>query len=327
MSYTIRKASRAEAKPLIGIYAQSNAGKTFSALLLARGFVGAAGRILMIETEGGRGEAYGDPAEYPEIGGYDVIPMRSNFSPRSFGEAITTAEEAKPDALLIDSASLEWAGTGGVLDMAAKASEGGAKGVLVWQRPKIDHQTHFMQRVLSTPIPLVILCLRAKYPMEQRPDRNGKMEWARSTVLEPQQSDDILFELFAHGWIGQDHLFHPTKMTNRSLAEVFPEGQAISVDTGKHLSAWAAMRKPAETAKPQAEPPIGEWGGHAGPEQWGDAATMRIAKAATIEALDGLVGKLAPRFEQYRAWSAKKADDLQNLIDVSRKELSEAPAQ
>jgi hypothetical protein len=35
-----RPATRTEAKPLIGLYAESGNGKTWSALLLARGFVG-----------------------------------------------------------------------------------------------------------------------------------------------------------------------------------------------------------------------------------------------------------------------------------------------
>ena len=94
MTYQVRPASRSQAKPLIGIYSESGCGKTYSALLLARGYAGPDGRIIMIETESGRGEAYADPIEYPEIGGYDVISMRDNFSPAEYGKAITAAEQA-----------------------------------------------------------------------------------------------------------------------------------------------------------------------------------------------------------------------------------------
>src|SRR5215472_5863573 len=58
MNPGFRPATRAEAKPLIGLYSESGCGKTWSALLLARGFAGPLGRIGMIETEAGRGEAY-----------------------------------------------------------------------------------------------------------------------------------------------------------------------------------------------------------------------------------------------------------------------------
>src|SRR5215813_5637862 len=104
MTYQFRPAKRSEAKPLIGLYSESGCGKTWSALLLARGFVGPAGRICMIETEGGRGEAY---VGRPPVGDYDVRPIRQTFSPQAYGEAISEAEAAKYDALIIDSASHE----------------------------------------------------------------------------------------------------------------------------------------------------------------------------------------------------------------------------
>src|SRR5580765_8861029 len=112
----IRPAKRSEAKPLIGLYAESGAGKTWSALLLARGFCGPNGRICMIETEGGRGEAY---IGREPVGEYLVRPIRDNFSPMEYGQAISEAEAANVDVLIIDGASSEWEGTGGVLSMAA----------------------------------------------------------------------------------------------------------------------------------------------------------------------------------------------------------------
>jgi len=229
---TFRPATRSEAKPLIGLYAESGCGKTWSALLLARGFVGPNGKIGMIETEGGRGEANvgRDP-----VGQFLVRPIRGDFSPMEYGKAITDAENEKLDALIIDSASHEWEGAGGVLAMAAQNLADGKKGVLVWQQPKINHQRHFMLRLMQTPIPLVIVCMRAKYPMVQI---KGS-EWARSTILEPKQADDILFEMFVHGWIDQDHKLHVTKYTLPELANVIEDDKRISIDTGRALAAWA----------------------------------------------------------------------------------------
>src|SRR5512132_2689015 len=114
MTYTIRPAIKTEAKPLIGLYSESGGGKTWSALLMARGFAGPTGRVGMIETEGGRGEVYADILP----GGYDGLPIRDSFAPREYGEAITAAEKAGLSALIIDRASHEWEGVGGVLHMA-----------------------------------------------------------------------------------------------------------------------------------------------------------------------------------------------------------------
>lgn len=257
MNSAFRPATRSEAKPLIGLYAESGNGKTWSALLLARGFVGPHGKIGMIETEGGRGEA--NVGREP-VGQYLVRPIRGDFSPMEYGKAITDAENEKLDALIIDSASHEWEGAGGVLAMAAANDAAGKKGVLVWQQPKINHQRHFMLRLMQTPIPLVIVCMRAKYPMAQ----NGS-NWTRSTVLEPKQADDILFEMFVHGWIDSAHKLHVTKYTLPEIATVIKDGEPISIATGERLAAWAKggaepspvpRATPNGTAARQADPSV-----------------------------------------------------------------------
>jgi hypothetical protein len=290
MAYTFEPAQRGSAKPLIGIYAESGAGKTLSALLLARGFVGPTGRIGMIETESGRGEAYADPKEYPELAGpnpnanYDVLSLRDDFSPENYGKALKAAEEAKIDALIIDSASHEWEGPGGVLSMAADNQAKNMKGVLVWQQPKILHKREFMLKFMQTPIPLVILCMRAKYPMEQK-EVNGRKDWARSETLEPTQADDILYEMFVHGWIDQAHRFHLTKSTSKTLTPVFANDQPITLETGRQLAAWAKGAT-VTAPKPQAS------------EADAKAAAVQAVKDELTEAADGGMAPLTAAWER-----------------------------
>lgn len=247
-----RPAITSEAKPLIGLYAESGAGKTFSALLLAKGFAGDMSKVGMIETESGRGEVFADD---PVIGGYQVRPIRENFSPAEYGKAISDAEKAGLRVLIIDSASHEWEGAGGVLGMAAKNQEDGKKGPLVWQRPKMDHQREFMLRLMQTPIPLVIVCMRAKYPMEEVV-QNGKKEWTRSKELSPKQSEDILFEMMVHAWIDKEHRLHVTKWTKDAFKAVFLDNEPITAETGRRLAAWAAGSKAKESAPPATPRPV-----------------------------------------------------------------------
>jgi hypothetical protein len=139
--------------------------------------------------------------------------------------------------------------------MAAERSKT-MKGPLVWQKPKIDHAKHFVLRLMSSPIPLIVLNMRAKYPMYQitakhvadwraaggrgKPPKIG--DWARSTQLEPKQSEDILYEMLIHGWIDAEHRFHVTKYPKAipALREVVKDGEPLTVATGKRLAAWAA---------------------------------------------------------------------------------------
>ncbi len=251
MTAHFRKAITSEAKPLIGLYSESGCGKTKSALLLAKGFCGDMSKVGMIETEAGRGEAY---ANEPDIGGYNVLSIRAEFSPTTYGEAISAAEKADLQCLIVDSASHEWEGLGGVLGMAAQNQADGKKGPLVWQKPKMDHARQFMLRLTQTPIPLVIVCMRAKYPMKEvkhsdiewweKSGQHGKPpklgEWIRSSVLEPKQSEDILYEMFVHGWIDKEHCFHGTKYTLDKLRGVFLDSKPITIETGQRLAEWAS---------------------------------------------------------------------------------------
>jgi hypothetical protein len=265
----------------------------------------------MIETESGRGEAYADDPRVP--GGYSVLSLRDDFSPRAFGEALAHAEKEELDALILDSASHEWDAVGGVRHMAAMNEEAGKKGMLVWQTPKMDHQRHFMLPLLSTPIPLVILCMRARYPMEENPTKKG--DWKRGEHLVPYQSDTILFEMFAHGWIDRAHKFHGTKYTREELREVIRENEPITLETGQRLAAWAKGGSVAPgAAQPSARVPLV---GDAGVPFDSAAGAYRNAPGATSNSggggtdLDMIAADFAARFDEVttvkegQEWSAE----------------------
>jgi hypothetical protein len=119
----------------------------------------------------------------------------------------------------------------------------------------MQHQRNFMLRLLATPISLVIVCMRAKYPMIEI-TKDGRKEWVRSPDLEPDQAADILFEMFLHGWISRDHKFHGTKYSRDDLRAVIKDNEPISVETGERLARWAAGDAPVASHRPEkAAPP------------------------------------------------------------------------
>jgi len=236
-TFQIRPAARTSANPLIGLYGLSGTGKTFSALLLARGLVGPEGKIVMIDTESGRGELYADVI----AGGYDVIELGEPFSPERYVEAIAIAEKAGAGVLIIDSASHSWEGMGGVVDQAGEIEKRtGKPGLHCWRDPKISHQ-RMVLALLRTKMP-VLVCLRAKHKSRQVPDpkRTGKMTIVRDDHTTPIQAEDFIYELTVHAEIEQDHKLRVTKISHPALGEIFRDGELVSIATGEALARWAS---------------------------------------------------------------------------------------
>lgn len=249
----IKKASRAGIKPLIAFYSESGCGKTYSALLLARGMVGPDGKIGVIDTESGRASLYADVIP----GGFDVLELDQPFSPARYIEAIDAIEAAGADIALIDSASHEWEGVGGVLDMASEIeTKSGKPGLHIWKQPKFEH-AKFVQRLMRSKIP-VIVCLRAKYKSRQTKE-GGKTTIVKDDKTSPIQAEDFIFEATCHAEILQNHTIILTKCSHPDLRKCFPEDQKgmISIEHGKLLGAWCnSVGQPASgtsTAKPKAD--------------------------------------------------------------------------
>jgi len=253
MALTIKKASRAGIKPFIVLYSESGCGKTFSALLLARGLAGPDGKIIVADSESGRASLYADVIP----GGYDVIDLVQPFTPASYVEALDAIENAGADVAVVDSASHEWEGVGGVLDMAAEIEEkSGKPGLHIWKKPKFEH-SKFVQRLMRSKIP-VIVCCRAKYKSRQGKE-GGKTVIIKDDKTSPIQAEDFIFEATCHAEILQNHTIILTKCSHPDLRKCFPEDQKgmISIEHGKQLAAWCnSVGQPASgtsTAKPKAD--------------------------------------------------------------------------
>ena len=231
----IRRATRSGVKPLVAFFSESGCGKTYSALLLARGFAGPSGRIILADSERGRGELYADVIP----GGYDVLPIEPPFTPANYIKVIEAIEAEKPAIGILDSGSHEWEGIGGVLDMAATNEERtGKAGLHNWKTPKFEH-AKFMLRLMQSTIPWVI-CLRAKYKSRQTRDERGKTVIVKDEFTSPLQAEDFIFEMTVHGEILADHSFRLTKSSHPALLTCFPKDKPITSEHGKLLAQWCA---------------------------------------------------------------------------------------
>ena len=107
MAMQFKKAQRRLSKLRLAIQGPSGSGKTFGALLLAKGL---GGSIAVIDTERGSASLYSDVEGMPE---FDVLDLEAPYTPERYIEAITAAEQAGYDILIIDSMTHEWSGVGG----------------------------------------------------------------------------------------------------------------------------------------------------------------------------------------------------------------------
>lgn len=201
MSFTFMPAVRDRVGLLIGIAGPTGAGKTLSALKIARGLAGGDdGRIAYLDTEGGRAKHYA-PAKGETPGptrfAFAHGDLKAPFTPERYLEAIDAADRAGFEVIVIDSFSHVWDGDGGLQDMqgqivdamiakSREAAEG--KGwkfdevaardkasIGAWKEPKMRHK-RMVSRLLQCRAHLVI-CMRAEEKMRLETvedERNGR---------------------------------------------------------------------------------------------------------------------------------------------------------
>ena len=109
-----RKAERKKAKLRLGITGTAGSGKTYGALLVAKGL---GGKTALIDTENGSGDLYASQFDY------DVGSIEAPYEIQKYIQAIHDAEKAGYEIIIIDSLSHAWAGEGGLLDFHGKLTE------------------------------------------------------------------------------------------------------------------------------------------------------------------------------------------------------------
>lgn len=222
-----RKAERKQIKLKIGISAPSGAGKTYSALLMAKGICGDWSKVAVIDTENGSAELYS------ALGDYSVCPISPPFTPAKYREAIKSAEEEGFEVLIIDSLSHAWAGEGGLLDMqdnAATTSKSGNR-FTAWREITPEHNK-LVDAILQSPLD-VIITTRAKAEYIET-EENGKKGY-KKIGLAPIFRDGLEYELTVFFDLTQTHV----ASTSKDRTGLFDKLNFIpSEDTGKQLNEW-----------------------------------------------------------------------------------------
>ena len=249
MTFTLRPAVREKIGLLFAVAGASGSGKTFTALLLAKGIANGTGKIALIDTEAGRALHYApQPGQAADIakGTFDFLHLdfQPPFTPERYVEAIRACEDAGATVIVIDSASHEWAGEGGCSDIQMAEALRMAKNDVTqvermtapaWKTPKMRHQ-RMMARLIQTRSHL-IFCLRAQ---EKVKIVSGKVV---PVGFQPICEKSFMFEMSGSITLhpaapGSPDYSLPFKL-NRDLQAIFPDGKLIGPEGGKRLRQWA----------------------------------------------------------------------------------------
>jgi hypothetical protein len=216
-----KKAIRRKLNIKMALISPSGGGKTYSSLRLCKGM---GGKTLLVNTEGDRGYIYADEFDY------DIADIEAPFTPEKFIEAIEYGEKEKYDNIIIDSASHEWSGKGGLLEvhssMPGNSYTNWAK-ITPRHNKFIDAQLYCKANIIS--------CLRGKdtYVLEEK---NGK-QVPQKVGLGADQRAGYEYECMLTLMISQDnHVANPMKDNTHIFDGKY---EVLCEEHGELLRKWA----------------------------------------------------------------------------------------
>jgi hypothetical protein len=225
---TFTKAERRKAFIKLAITGTAGSGKTYSALLLARGLVGKKGRIAVIDTENGSATLYSDLTDFDHC---EIRPRTSgSFHYIDFIEKIKEAEKAGYDCVIIDSASHLWQG---ILDSKTELDKRGGNSFANWAESG-KHFNTAIQQFLQSQLH-VISCIRSKTEYVIEANEKGKQA-PRKIGLAPVMRDGIEYEFTTVFDVAIDHTATVSK--DRTSLFVHEGSFQITEDTGKKIADW-----------------------------------------------------------------------------------------
>lgn len=221
-----KKAERKKAYFKMAICGVSGSGKTYSALLLAKGL---GGRIAFIDTENGSAEMYSDLADY------DVAVLAPPFSPAKYISTIKEAEKEGYNVLIIDSLSHAWSGQGGVLEMVDKkaATSRSNNSYTAWRDVTPEHN-RLVDTILQCRMH-VIVCMRSKTAYELQENERGKKVPVK-VGLAPVQRDGMEYEFTIVFDIEREKHYAVASKDRTGLFE--GKIEPITTETGELIRQW-----------------------------------------------------------------------------------------
>ena len=238
----LQKATRKKSKLRLNISGPAGSGKTYSALLMAKGLVKDWGKIAVIDTENGSASLYS------HLGDFQTIDMQAPFTPESYIKAIDICVAAGMECIILDSSSHEWSGSGGCIEINEHLAQTKFKGNTwsAWSQTTPRHDA-FVQKVLQCAAH-VITCTRSKMETVMTDDKKVK-----KLGMKDIQREGWEYELTVSLSIDRDT---HTAIASKDRTEIF-EGKdpfIITEATGELIRKWCEQGEdPAKLAADKAQ--------------------------------------------------------------------------
>lgn len=218
----LRKATRQKAKIRLGLSAVSGGGKTYGAILIAKGLSGDLSKVAIIDTENGSADLYA------HLGDFNVLPLAAPYTPERYTEAIKACEKSGMEVIIIDSITHEWEGKGGCLDIVE--SLGGK--YQDWKKVTPRHGA-FVQSMLQSSAH-IITSVRRKQDYEMT--REGNKLVVEKAGLKEITRDGWEYDLTINLNIDQHHNASASK--DRTELFMGRPDFVITEETGKLIKQW-----------------------------------------------------------------------------------------
>jgi AAA domain len=217
----LRQSERKQAKIKMALQGSAGAGKSLSALLLAKGLSNDnLHKAAVIDTENGSSDFYA------HLGNYNVLNLEPPYTPEKYIDAIDVCLSAKMDVIIIDSISHCW---DELIDFHSKLP---GNSFTSWNKVT-PRQKAFIDKILQSPAHF-IATMRTKqdYVLNQK---NGKFV-PEKVGLKAIQRDGVEYEFTLVFDIDIKH-FAVASKDRTNLFNGKPEFM-INTSTGKKILEW-----------------------------------------------------------------------------------------
>lgn len=295
MTVQIRKAKRSATKLRLLLTSPSGGGKTYGALLLAKGL---GGRTVVIDTEEGSSDLY------DTLHDFDVIDLRPPFSPERYIAAIAAAEAAGYDVIIVDSVTHCWSGSGGCLEILEDVAKAQFRGN-TWSAFSVitPRWRAFVDKLLRSPAH-VICTGRSKTETAQVDDGGRKKVAKLGMKLEAR--DGLEFEFTCV--LDLIHDGHYATVSKDRTGLFAGDPKPITVETGKRIAEWLKGATPTEPQESTPTLPTAT-----NEEPLFDRISRHIAEAANVRTL-GRIGDRIDALTSEGQLTEEQADELRARI-------------